>query len=114
MKRPILITLITACTTAAAAQGGNTGSATLGGAPCADTIAGYSVDEMIAAEGSIERLHMLSSQQIEEYDRWLVEMENVLNQGVREADIQDLYNQGIAARADEVALKQALECRMGR
>ncbi len=95
------------------AQGTGSGSATLGGGDCAEFVAGQSVDDMIASAGSIEHLYSLSTSQIQEYDRWLVEVEKVMNQGVKEQDIRDLYEQGIEARAMEVQLSAALECRMG-
>ncbi len=98
---------------AAFGQGAGTGSAILGGEACAESVAGYSVDEMIASAGGAETLYGLSVAQIAEYDRWLVEMEKVMNQGVREAEIRDLYAQGVAARENELLLKDALECRLG-
>ncbi|WP_306151511.1 hypothetical protein [Roseovarius sp. MMSF_3281] len=114
LKAMITITALLIQASIAHGQGSSPGSATIGGGgDCLDVVDGQSVEAMIADAGSIEHLHEVTVAQIEEYDRWLVEMEAAMNQGVREAEIKALYEQGQAARALNVDLKEALECRMG-
>lgn len=113
-KATITIAVLLMQASMAYGQSASPDSATIGGGgDCLDVVDGQSVDDMIAAEGSIERLHEATVAQIEEYDIWFVELEQVMNQGVSEADIKALYKQGQAARALNVQLKEALECRMG-
>lgn len=98
----------------ALAQSASPGSAPLGGdAVCPEMIDVYVIDDLIAEAGGIQALYDLSTAQIAEYDRWLVEMEGVMGQGVREAELAELYEMGIANRQLEVQLSEALECRMG-
>lgn len=114
LKGSLAIIVVSLWTPLAFAQGANPGSATMGGGgDCTETIAGQSIDDMIASAGGIERLHELTVAQLREYDQWMSQMEKVMNQGVREKEIKDAYEQGVAARASNVELKDALECRMG-
>lgn len=113
MRNGVLAACVVFAASSAFGQQSGSGSAILGGIDCAETVVGHNVDEMIASAGGLDTLYELSLAQIAEYDRWMVEMEKVMNQGVREAEIQGLYEQGIAAREAEMELKEALECRMG-
>lgn len=113
MIRSILTACAVMVASSAFGQGSGTGSAIMGGEACAEYILDNNVDGMIASAGGLDTLYQLNLAQIAEYDRWMAEMEKVMNQGIREAEIKALYDQGVAAREVEIQLKDALECRMG-
>jgi hypothetical protein len=80
---------------------------------CTVTVAGQSMAEMIGRAGGAEKLYQMSQAQIAEYDRWFTEMETARGQGIREAEIDALIEQGRANQEIERQISAAARCYMG-
>lgn len=70
--------------------------------------------DIIEQAGGAEKLYELSQAQLAEYDRWFTEMEAARGQGIREAEIEALIEQGRAAQEVELQISEAALCYMGQ